>query len=89
MTKIDEVSEILGRLDEKTDNLMVKVDSIDIHLKELNGTVSKHQSKMVGCDERFSSMEGKLKGTQWDYKFWVGMTGLVSVITVILHSIGL
>lgn len=57
MTKIDEVSEMLGGLDAKVDNVMDKVSDIDTHLRTLNGTIAKHQEKMADCDNRFTSME--------------------------------
>jgi uncharacterized coiled-coil DUF342 family protein len=57
MTKIDEVSEMLGGLDAKVDNVMEKVSHIDSHLKTLNGTIAKHQMKMADCDIKFASIE--------------------------------
>lgn len=127
MTKIDEVSEMLGGLDAKVDNVMEKVSDIDLHLKALNGTIAKHQIKMVDCDQKFNSIESiredarktrdcitnfkqtlqpqydfkissiekdvadtrkALASVKWDYKFWAAITGLMTVLVVVLRTLG-
>lgn len=128
MTKIDEVSEMLGGLDAKVDNVMEKVNDIDSHLKALNGTIAKHQIKMADCDQKFSSIESikedarktrecitnfkqtlqpqydnkissiekdvadtrkSLASVKWDYKFWGAITGLMTILIIVLRTLGI
>lgn len=89
MTKIDEVSEVLGRLDEKTDNLLSKVNCIEKHLREMNGTIVKHQNKMYQCDERFKNIETNVKDTKFDYKLYAVIASIVVLVNVILKFAGI
>ena len=88
MAKLDEVSKLLGKLDEKSDMLLSKVTDIEKHLNELNGTVTTHQIKMAGCDVKFVEMAKAIGSVKWDYKFWGAIAGLVVIVTAAMRYIG-
>lgn len=87
-SEIDKVSQLLGKLDEKTDNISEKIGNIEKQLYEINGSVAKHQIKMASCDEKFNNLQKGVSSVKWDYKFWGAITGLVVVITTAFKLFG-
>jgi len=88
MAKLDEVSNILGNLDAKTDNIVEAIDRIEKHLNIINGTVNKHEAKTKVCDAKFDELEKKVGSAQFDYKLFAAIGGIVVIITIVMHALG-
>ena len=68
--------EQIGRIDERTEHIVKRVDSIDIKLDKLNGTVDTHVEKIARLEER----QGILAGIQGTFTMiaaglaaWIGL----------------